>query len=196
MTFSGYGHSCGWYHVDKVGCECFSGMDALTLEKVTMSFAEEMRRKSLEAQRIAAEKARLEEIRALELQRVLEEKKRVLEESKRNNCIPDLKKQIQEAASSGLREVNIKYLSLPDTSYRNYSATRFLSGKEIENMEWNSFWEMYSSDLDEYDRMRIAFIKSEPGLSLTRVVETHTHWPERSDDGPEYRTWLCLKVVW
>jgi hypothetical protein len=25
MTFSGYGHSCGGYHVDKVGCGCFNG---------------------------------------------------------------------------------------------------------------------------------------------------------------------------
>jgi len=197
MTFSGYGHSCGKYPLDEVGCECFNGMDALTLEKVTMSFAEEMRRKSLEAQRIAAEKARLEEIRALELQRVLEEKKRVLEESKRNNCIPDLKKQIQEAASRGLREVNIKNLSLPDSTHRNQTWTRNLTAREIENLEWNSFWEMYSSDLDEYDRMRIAFIKSEPGLSLTRVVESVCmsdvyHY----DDGPTFATFLRLKVVW
>lgn len=161
-----------------------------------MSFADEMRRKSLEAQSNAAKKARLEELRALELQRVLEEKKRVLEESKRNNCIPDLKKEIQEAASRGLREVNIKYLSLPDSTHRNQTWTRNLTAREIENLEWNSFWEMYSSDLDEYDRMRIAFIKSEPGLSLTRRVETSTLFEATYDDGPVFRTWLVLKVVW
>ncbi|MEG5079054.1 hypothetical protein QUB53_00095 [Microcoleus sp. AT8-B4] len=57
-----------------------------------MSFADEMRRKSLEAQTIAAEKARAEKEKALEL-----------EKSKRKNCIPNLKKDIQEAASKGLR---------------------------------------------------------------------------------------------
>lgn len=50
MTSSGYGHSSGGYHVDDVGCECFKGMDGVTLEKLTMSFADEMRRKSLESQ--------------------------------------------------------------------------------------------------------------------------------------------------
>jgi hypothetical protein len=52
-----------------------------------MSFADEMRRKSLEAQSNAAEKVRAEEAKAL-----------ALEESKRNNCIPNLKKDIQRAA--------------------------------------------------------------------------------------------------
>jgi hypothetical protein len=50
MTFSEYGHRCGGYHVDDVGCGCFKEMDGLTLEKLTMSFADEMRRKSLESQ--------------------------------------------------------------------------------------------------------------------------------------------------
>ena len=178
MIFSGYGHSCGKYPVDEVGCECFNGMDALTLEKVTMSFAEEMRRKSLEAQSNAAEKARREEIRALELQRVLEE-------SKRKNCIPDLKKEIQEAASRGLREVIINHF---------YYNPRALGRRQIENLEWNSFWEMYSSYIDEYDRMRIAFIKSEPGLSLTLGFQSTCTRPW-SDD-PDYETNVVLKVVW
>ncbi len=144
-----------------------------------MSFADEMRRKSLEALNNAAKKARLEEIRALELQRVLEE-------SKRNNCIPDLKKEIQEAASRGLREVIIKRFFLSDPC---------LAPRAIENLEWNSFLEMYSYTLDEYDRMRIAFIKSEPGLSLTRVAQVKGD-SNYGRDAITYQTTVFLKVVW
>ncbi|WP_445174480.1 hypothetical protein [Microcoleus sp.] len=144
-----------------------------------MSFADEMRRKSLEAQSNAAEKARREALEALVL-------KRALEESKRNNCIPDLKKEIQEAASRGLREVIIKH----------FPHAGGLFPLAIENLEWNSFWEMYSSDLDEYDRMRIAFIQSEPGLSLTWGVKSMYTIRGAYDDGGEFETFVVLKVVW
>jgi hypothetical protein len=180
MTFSEYGHSCDKYPVDEVGCECFNGMDGLTLEKLTMSFADEMRRKSLEAQSKAAEKARAEE--AAE-----EAKALALEESKRNNCIPELKKMIQQAASNGLREASITGFLLEDFSGSPPSPAK------IENLELNSFLEMRSSTLNEYDRMRIAFIKAEPGLSLKLVVETKT---DRFESMYHYTTIVYLKVVW
>ncbi|MEG4428716.1 MULTISPECIES: hypothetical protein [unclassified Microcoleus] len=69
---------------------------------------------------------------------------------------------------------------------------------EFENLELNSFLE-YSSKVsesnrvDEWDRMRIAFIKSEPGLSLTRVVEVQSDM-ESSDLC--WETTVFLKVVW
>jgi len=183
MTFSGYGHSWGKYPVDEVGCGCFNGMDGLTLEKVTMSFADEMRRKSLEAQSNAAEKARAEKAKALA-------KALALEESKRNNCIPNLKKDIQEAASKGLREVIIKRF--------DFRSETFNIKMELENLELNSFLQMYSSYLDEYARMRIAFIKSEPGLSLTRVVEINNINCIMRDDGTDFscNITVFLKVVW
>ena len=148
-----------------------------------MSFADEMRRKSLEAQSIAAKKA-------LEL-----------EESKRNNCIPNLKKDIQEAASKGLREVIIKRF---DFSNRAFNSGIFTTKEELktefENLELNSFLEMCSSKkfresdrVDEWDRMRIAFIKSEPGLSLTRVVEVK---PDMYSSESFWETTVFLKVVW
>ncbi|MEG3845173.1 hypothetical protein [Microcoleus sp. herbarium14] len=161
-------------------------MDDLTLDKVTMSFAEEMRRKSLEAQSNAAEKARAEAEKARAKEEAKEAKALALEQLKRNNCIPDLKKQIQEAASSGRREEAIKSFALAHSD---------LGGRLIQNLESNSFWEIYSSRFDEYDRMRIAFIKSEPGLSLTWGVESHCiSWSY--DDGGEYKKYVVLKVVW
>jgi hypothetical protein len=170
-------------------------MNPFTLEKVRMSFADEMRRKSLEAQSIAAEKARAEE-------EAKEAKALALEESKRNNCIPDLKKKIQQAASNGLREVSIKGFTLQNMSSLRPSREMI---EMIENLELNSFLENLelnpfltrnsrnSSTLDEYDKMRIAFIKAEPGLSLTLVRETSTYWYDGDD---YYNTVLLLKVVW
>ena len=146
-----------------------------------MSFADEMRRKSLEVQSNAAEKARREALEALVL-------KRALEESKRNNCIPTLKKDLQEAASKGLREVVINRFALGDNR-------RFAGITKLENSELNSFLEMYSSMVDEYDRMRIAFIKSEPGLSLTGVV----NWTCDNNygrDASSCEATVFLKVVW
>lgn len=142
-----------------------------------MSFADEMRRKSLEAQSNAAKKA-------LEL-----------EESKRDNCIPNLKKDIQEAASKGLCEVMIKSFVDDSRPCRNNSGiltTETELQTEFENLELNSLLEMYSSNFDEWDRMRIAFIKSEPGLSLTPVVYVIGSLvnPDR------WRMSVCLKVVW
>ncbi|HBK99371.1 MAG TPA: hypothetical protein DD001_19650 [Microcoleaceae bacterium UBA10368] len=142
-----------------------------------MSFADEMRRKSLEAQSNAAKKA-------LEL-----------EKSKRDNCIPNLKKDIQEAASKGLCEVIIKSF-LDSGEWRNKSGiltTETELKTEFENLELNSLLEMYSSKVDEWDRMRIAFIKSEPGLSLTRVVEVKG---DGESNPPKWERTILLKVVW
>ena len=153
-----------------------------------MSFADEMRRKSLEAQSNAAEKARAEE--AAE-----EAKALALEESKRNNCIPNLKKDIQQAASNGLCEAIIKGFVLERMSLYYGENSIAPSRAIIENLELNSFLEMRSSTLDEYDRMRIAFIKAEPGLSLKLVGEItiDSAW---GSDGPWYSTTVFLKVVW
>ncbi|MEG3844586.1 hypothetical protein [Microcoleus sp. herbarium14] len=158
-----------------------------------MSFADEMRRKSLEAQSIAAEKARAEE-------EAKEAKALALEESKRNNCIPELKKQIQQAASNGLCEAIIKGFGLnhSESSRPSREMIEMIENLEVnsflENLELHSFLTRGSSTLDEYDRMRIAFIKAEPGLSLTLVAETKTYW--HYDCGDYYHTALWLKVVW
>lgn len=148
-----------------------------------MSFADEMRRKSLEAQSNAAEKARAEE-------EAKEAKALALEESKRNNCIPDLKKKIQQAASKGLREVTIQSFV-----FDSWSPLPLLPAQieRIKNLELNSFLEMQSSTLDEYDRMRIAFIKAEPGLSLTLVAKTNTF---RDEGMTHYDTLIYLNAVW
>jgi hypothetical protein len=149
-----------------------------------MSFADEMRRKSLEAQSNAAEKVRAEEAKAL-----------ALEESKRNNCIPNLKKDIQRAASNGLCEAIIQVFVLERMNLYFGEHSLAPSRAMIENLELNSFLEMRSSTLDEYDRMRIAFIKAEPGLSLKLVgkIKIDSAW---GSEGPWYSTTVVLKVVW
>lgn len=152
-----------------------------------MSFADEMRRKSLEAQSIAAEKARSEEAKAL-----------ALEESKRNNCIPILKQNIEFEASRGERKKLIKGISLRRNIpyFENMDKDSIADEKAmIENMELDSFLEMYSSTLDEYDRMRIAFIKAEPGLSLK--VEWNFFFDRAWVGEPTtYSTSVSLMIVW
>ncbi|WP_377475106.1 MAG: hypothetical protein P2A85_20195 [Microcoleus anatoxicus] len=152
-----------------------------------MSFAEEMRRKSLEGQRKAAEQARAEEAKAL-----------ALEESKRNNCIPILKQEIEFQASRGERKKLIKAISLCRNRwyYENMDKDSIAAEKAmIENMELDSFLEMYSSTLDEYDRMRIAFIKAEPGLSL-KVEWNFFLEPAWFGEPATYSTSVTLMVVW
>ena len=162
-----------------------------------MSFANEMRRKSLEAQSIAAEKARAEE--AAE-----EAKALALEESKRNNCIPNLKKDIQQAASNGLCEVIIKGFVLEDWNLYYGEHTVAPSRAMIKNLELNSFLENLelnpflkrgSSTLDEYDKMRIAFIKAEPGLSLKLVYNFFLPYAGYGEPAM-YSTSVSLMVVW
>jgi len=145
-----------------------------------MSFADEMRRKSLEAQSSAAEKERAEEAKAL-----------ALEDWKRNNCIPELKQNIQREASKGLRKMYIKVFLLEKGE--DYKDSTKRARAAIENLELNSFLEMRSLALDEYDRMRIAFIKAEPGLSLELVGEIRY---DNSYDLPEYIATATLNVVW
>lgn len=109
-----------------------------------MSFADEMRRKSLEAQSIAAEKARAEE-------EAKEVKALALEESKRNNCILTLKQEIESTANRGERKKLIKAISLSRNIlyFENKKDSIADEKAMIENMELDSFLEMYSSTLDE-----------------------------------------------
>lgn len=156
-----------------------------------MSFADEMRRKSLEAQSNFAEKARAEEAKAL-----------ALEESKRNNCIPDLKRDIQAAASNGRREYCIKYYKpLEKGIYYKESDLKLIEHinkiiEKIENLEVNSFLEMRLSTFDEYDMMRIAFIKAEPGLSLKLVGRLFIEVDAEDFSRRDYAICEQLTVVW
>lgn len=155
-----------------------------------MSFADEMRRKSLEAQSIAAEKARAEE-------EAKEVKALALEESKRNNCIPTLKQEIESTANRGERKKLIKAISLSRNIlyFENKKDSIADEKAMIENMELDSFLEMYSSTLDEYDRMRIAFIKAEPGLSLKLVYNFFLPYAGYGEPAM-YCTSVSLMVVW